>query len=475
MVALPFYFGSNPGRNPRAGVARLVNCYASDVGEGQRARLPIHASPGLTSWGTHSGSGDTRRMIVVDSQMYVVKNRVLSVFDTSGTETVLGGIASDGLVTAHRNRQRPYPQIVFTCEGRTYICQNNVLTEMSDSDLPPALASCFLAGYSLFAISDGRVFYSNIDDASTVEALDFFSAEDDADGLVNIATRSDDLVLIGPRSTQFHRITTDVDAPFARSTTVSFGCLAPKSVCEVSVISKENISNTLGWVATGKGGRYEGVILLDGYGNRKISTEALDKLIRDDAAQSEITATAWASGGHGFYCVTGSTWSWIFDTSTGLWHERETYNASRWQVSQIVDFNGTLIAGGRTGSTLYSMSDAVGVEGADPLVMTIQSSPVVGEVEINELELDVETGVGTLSETDPQMMMQWSEDGSNWSTERSRSLGAAAQTSTEVRWHRLGTNRNGIAGRSFRFRCSANVVRAVYGAEVNPKSKVLVP
>jgi hypothetical protein len=414
-------------------------------------------------------------MFVVDSQMYVVKNRVLSVFDTGGAETVLGGIASDGMVTVARNRKSPYPQIGFVCDGRFYVSTNNVLVEVADADLPPPTAIAFIAGYFVLAIADGRFFWTSIDEGTAIDALDFASAEGNPDGLVHVATRGDDLVLIGPRSTEFHRLTTDADAPFARSTIASFGCLSPKSVCEVSVISKESISDTLGWVATDRQGRYAGVMLLDGYGNRKISTEALDALIRDDAAQSDITATAWASGGHGFYCITGSTWSWVFDTSTGLWHERETYGASRWAVSQVVDFNGRLIAGTRTGSTLYSMSDAVNVEGSDPLVMTIQSSPVVGEVEINEIELDVETGVGTASTTDPQMMMQWSEDGDNWSTERSRSLGAAAQTNTDVRWHRLGTNRNGNAGRSFRFRCSADVVRAVYGAEVNPKSKVKVP
>ena len=87
MPALPFHFGSNPARHPSGGVARLINCYAADVGEGQRARLPIYASPGLTSFATHSGGGAVRCMITNNSQLYVVSNRVLSVFDTAGTSS----------------------------------------------------------------------------------------------------------------------------------------------------------------------------------------------------------------------------------------------------------------------------------------------------------------------------------------------------------------------------------------------------
>ena len=228
------------------------------------------------------------------------------------------------------------------------------------------------------------------------------------------------------------------------------------------------VVDSVAWVATDRTGRYAGVIMLDGYSARKISSEALDEVIRDETLPGEITATSWVSGGHGFLAVSGTDWTWVFDTSVGLWHERVSYGASRWQIDHVVDLAGTLIAGANTGGALYSMQESVGTEGSDPLIMTLQTSLLPGENEINTLEIICATGVGEVGgETDPVIGMSWSEDGQNWSTERMRALGAEAQTRTRVRWNGLGTNRNRSGGRSFRFRSSADATRVIYGATVN--------
>lgn len=470
MPALPFSFQSNPGRHPGGGVARLVNCYASDVGEGQRAKLPIYAADGLESWGTHSAASGTRLLFPADSYMYVLNGRVLSRFDSTGTETQIGGIPSDGAVFAARNRRSPGGEVGITVGGLFYVVQGTTLTRVTDADLTGApVGVCFLAGYFILPCFDGRFFWTGIDDGSAVEPLDFASAEANPDGGVAAKARGDDLVLFGNRSTEFHRLTGDVDSPFARSSVINVGCLSAASVTEVAIVSSTSVSDTIAWVATDRQGRAAGVAMLDGNAARKISPPWVDELIEADVARDQIEGTTWVRGGHSFYALTGSTWTAVFDTSTGLWHSRESYGETRWDVTQVADFNGTLIAGTRTGGGLYRMGPDYHADGSDPLVMTVQSSLVLGENEFSELELHIETGVGTLADTDPQVTMCWSEDGQNWSSERARSLGAMAQTNTTVRWHRMGTNRNWRAGRSFRFRSSAAVTRAIYGAEINPR------
>lgn len=466
MRDLPFAFGSNPGRHPAAGVARLVNCYATMVGDGQRARLPIHASPGLRSWATHRGGGETRCMITVDAQLYVVNKRVLSVFDANGAETVLAGIPSDGVVTAARNRRSPYPEVMFVCDGTAYLSTNNTVTKVTDADLPPPVGVCFLNGYFVLPIADGRFFWTAIDRGSVIDALDFASAEGNPDGLIAAKTRGEDLVLFGSRSTEFHRVTGDPDLVFARASIASYGCLSAKSIAEVTVISESSISDTLAWVASDRQGRYAGVIMLDGYSARKVSTDWLDRKITAEADKANITGTSWVSEGHGFYALSGTDWTWVYDTSTGLPHERESFGASRWDIVQVADFSGRLIAASRTNGVLYEMSEDIMTEGSNPLIMTMQSSPIADEVEISELYLDVATGVGTAADPSPTIAMQWSENGNDWSSALARPLGGEAQSQTQVRWHRLGTNRNRRGGRSFRFRSSAGVLRGVYGAKV---------
>ncbi len=469
MPPLPFAFQSNPARHPSGGVAELINCYAADVGEGQRAKLPIYVSDGLSAWATHTGAGATRLMIGLDATLYVLNERRLSRFDLAGNETLIGGIPSDGPVFAARNRKSPAPQIGIVCDGLFYILASNVLTQINDPDLTQtAIGICFLSGYFVLPCSNGSYFWTAIDEGSTIDALDFASAEANPDGLVGAKARGDELVLVGNRSTEFHRLSGDADAPFVRSAVRNFGCLSAKSICEVAVVTKEGISDTIGWVATDRSGRAAGVILLEGYEARKISPQWVDDLIEADADKSNIEGFTWVRGGHSFFGVTGSTWSVVFDLSTGLWHRRRSYNSDRYAIAHVLDFNGDLIAASRTGGALYKMGPSYLADGSDPLIMTVQSSQVLGEVEVNELKLSVATGVGTLTETNPMISMSWSQDGENWSTERDRALGAAAQSNTIVRWNRMGTNRNDSAGRSFRFRSSAAVVRAIYGAYVNP-------
>ena len=470
MPALPFSFQTNPGRHPSGGVARLVNCYGAEVGEGQRARLVIYASDGLGTFATHSAAAGTRLLFPADSYLYALCGRVLSRFDSLGSETVIGGIPSDGAVFAARNRRSPGGEIGITVGGLFYIVAGTTLTRVTDADLTGApVGICFLAGYFILPCSDGRFFWTGIDDGSAVAALDFASAEANPDGGMAAKARGDDLVLFGTRSTEFHRLTGDAASPFARSSVINVGCLSAASVTEIAVVSATSVSDTIGWVAADRQGRAAGVVLLEGNTARKISPEWLDILIESDAAKADIEGTTWVRGGHSFYALTGSTWTAVFDTATGLWHSRESYGDSRWDVTQVVDFNGTLIAGTRTGGTMYKMGPDYHADGSDPLVMTAQSSPIAGEADYNELELMIATGVGTLADTDPQVTMCWSDDGENWSGERARSLGAMAQSDAIVRWHRMGTNRSGRGGRSFRFRSSAAVTRIIYGAEINPR------
>lgn len=473
MPAIPFAFGSNPARHPTGGVARLINCYATDVGDGQRARLPIMACDGLTDFATHSGAGLIRAMHVLNGTLYVVAGRVLSAFDAAGSETVIGGIPSDGPVSTALNRRSPNPQIAIVCDGLAFMLAGNVLTNVTDPDLPPAISVAFIGGYFIYAHADGRYTWSAIDEGSMIDALDFATAEAIPDGLVHVRIRGEDVVLIGPQSSEFHRIVpaTEDEDPFARSAVAQFGCLAARSVAEITVVSRETIAETLGWVATDRQGRYAGVMLLEGYSARKISPPALDEIIRAEAAPADITGTAWVTDGHGFYALSGTNWTWVFDTSTSLWHERSSYDdldhPTRWRAVQVVDFGGRLIAGGRDGR-LYVMGADAQTEAGDPLVMTLQSSPIPGEIDAVELQLA--TGVGqTFGNQEPAIGLSWSEDGQNWSGERWRGLGAEAQHRQRVRWTRLGSSRNGPAGRSLRLQSSAAVIRALYGAEYNPK------
>jgi hypothetical protein len=78
----------------------------------------------------------------------------------------------------------------------------------------------------------------------------------------------------------------------------------------------------------------------------------------------------------------------------------------------------------------------------------------------------MERGVGltTGQGSDPQAMLQWSDDGGyTWSNEHWVDVGAKGQYSTRVKWNALGSSRD----RVFRFVISDPVKCVLIGATVN--------
>src|SRR5690606_7307928 len=81
-----------------------------------------------------------------------------------------------------------------------------------------------------------------------------------------------------------------------------------------------------------------------------------------------------------------------------------------------------------------------------------------GRFTVNELELVMETGVGTLTD-DPQIMFSRTKDGVIWSTEKQRRLGKTGHRLKQVRLGRQGQSR----GCAFRLRITDPYKRALVG------------
>ena len=137
MPALDLGSQSAPGWHPHQGVARLVNLYVEQAGPEGKAQLPLRAVAGLTDFATLTGGGATRAMLSLDSEVLAVSNRVLFRVDVGGTPTVVGGIASDGHVTAALNGRESGAQVGIVCDGLYSIYAGGSLTEVNDPSLRP--------------------------------------------------------------------------------------------------------------------------------------------------------------------------------------------------------------------------------------------------------------------------------------------------------------------------------------------------
>lgn len=470
-IALPH--SNNRGRYRYESSARLINCYAENLGRDGKGPFALYALNNLANFATLAGaSGGVRGLLALDSEnMLAVAGRQIYLVNAEGGSSLIGGIASDGPVTMRRNRQVP-PQVVIVSDGQWYVYQDGAVAVGNDPDLPPPVYLLQKDGYFIFLHADGRWTISGLDDV-TIDGLDFATASSDADGLVAGATRGVDVLLFGDRSTEFWQNTGVTDFPFERSQYRGFGCYAAGSVSEITALINGSMVDSVAWAATDEQGAYTGIFLLSGYEASKISSYEIDRAVLDEPDKSQLKGFSWSEDGHVFYTISGSSFSYTYDTVEGFWHERKTPEKAVWNISAHATFGGKTIFGSAEAGTLYesrrSLFDGASVTHAMELWLPIvHASP--RKMICNRFKVDAVRGVGLNSidahVADPQIVLDISHDGGgNFGTQLSRSLGAQGQGNGICEWHMLGEIRE--QGAVYRLRVSPGVKRCVIGASID--------
>lgn len=449
---------SNPARYLQGGSARIVNGYREDIGDDGRVAWMIRAADGLEGFADLIGAnGGVRCMLEVEGYLYVVAGTQFWRVATNGDTLFVGSMSIDATAPVYieRNR-RTAPDIMISCAGIAYYYRAGTLAQITDGDLLSPTSHTFLDGYFVLGTSDNTWQIGALDDAANWDALDFERADANPDPVVRVSALQRDAVIFGTKSTEFHRNTGAADFPFERVAAIDIGILAADSVASVEQM--------LAFVAHDRTVR-----MLAGYQAQRISTHAVERDIEALTDKSLIRATSWERDGHTFYCISTSSWTWVYDTVSGHWHNRESYNDTSWRISKVATFGDKVIAGDRDSGTLYVMSSAYQDEAGQPLVLstTVPTAHAYPHrLTVHEAYCDVERGVGTgqgaAQDIDPSLMFEWSRDGgATFQGPRMLPIGAQGERTTRVRTRRLGQAKEG--GFVFRLSCSAKVARAIYG------------
>ena len=464
---------TNRGRHDFEASARLINCYMESLAPDGKQEFALYAINGWDGWTTLPGaSGGVRAMLSLDSELIVVSGRQIYSVSPAQSATLVGGIASSGLVTIARNRRSPNTQAVIVCDGIWYVYEGGTVTAGNDSDLQAPIYVIEKDGYFIFLSANGTITLSGIDD-TTIDGLDFLNAQSNSDGGVALATRGTDVIVFGQKSTEFFVNTGNADFPFERQAYRGFGCYAAGSVSEINALINNAMVDSVVWAASDEDGKYTGLFLLSGYEAQKISSYTIDRQIEADPNPENIRSFAWSENGHVFYTITGSTYSHTYDTVEGAWHERRSQNADFWNVSAHAAFAGKTLFGDKAAGSIYRSSIDLYDADGETVEMEIQL-PITHawpyQLVVNRFAVDAVPGVGRVSAdehiADPQIMFDMSRDGGrNFGTVLSRSLGRAAQTNQSLEWRALGRiPRNGTV---FRLRISAGVKRCVLSAAID--------
>jgi hypothetical protein len=435
----------------------LTNLYFEPTPQGPR-EYSLRGRPGLyrpavgTGMSAALGSGP----------VYLIEQVGLVTYVLSGTDLYRNGIDIGNLAAgSYQQAARSASQFVIVSGNNAYLV-DTVATQITDADLPDVSGVIFLGGYWIFPeTGTSRYYYSAVDDATSIDALSFASAEVSPDTILRIVDVAGQAWIFGEESIEYASLTGNADSPLraVSSRSQSVGCLAAMSVVPAD--------NGVFFMGQDRGtGR--GFFRTDGLEARRISTPSIDAVLDADTGANLILARSVIvyQDGHQFFLTNiPNVGSFAYDIASGRWAKWETYDADPFRIISgdgvyFGDEDGNIF---RFASTTYDDDD-------DALVRTVSCFiPHEGNGRHNHLVLQCATGVGLASGqgSAPVVEMRWSDDlNGGWSAWQSASLGVMGDYDARAEWWQLGMA--GRSGRLYEFRCSDPVNFVPFNVLLNP-------
>lgn len=438
---------------------QLINLSYEPADEETKTQEAVYGTPGLTLFST-IGSGRIWGMHVLSGLLYVVSGNNVYTVDSNGDATSLGtvGTVSDVVIMDDNGTH----VIIVLEAGTAYVATATTLAQITDVDFPSVVSVTVLDAYAVFNKKDTRQYIiSNLNDATAYNAGDIKSAEEAQDLLVRVIANHNELWLFGELVTRIHYNPDTAGFPFVanKSVTIDRGCAAKRSVAQED--------NTLFWL-----GDDRTIYRADGYTPKRISTHAIEKAIQGYATVSDAEAFVYTQDGHKHYVITFPTEeeTWVGDLSTGKWHQRQSFEKGRWKAtSHAFIYSKNLVGDFETGK-IYEL-DLTKYTDDGSTIQRIMTFPIVHNndkrIVFSNFKVDFDSGVGltTGQGSNPQVMMDYSNDGgvSFTSNELWRDIGKIGETETRAVWNKLGIARQ----RVFRIKVSDPVRVAITGAYIN--------
>ena len=448
---------------------RCVNLYPilSESGS-SKSVAALRSTSGLSVFAT-LGNGSIRGGIESANRAFFLSGSQFYEIDSAGITTLRGTIDTQvGLIDMEENPTQI--MIIDDLYGYIFNKTTNSLTKITDVDFPVPSDLTFQDGYFIITEAETSKFWiSGLNDGTSWGSLDFTTVESSPDDLVGLVSNKSNLWLFGTKTTEVYQNTGNATFPFQRirGAIVETGCAAQRTI--------QQLDNSIIWIGTDENG--DAIVWRsNGYSAMRISTQAIELKIAESTNFKESYAWVYHERGHAFYMlqVKGLDTTLCLDLATNLWHERiyrEPVSGNEKQHLGVnhVFFSQMHLVGDRTSNKVYKMSLDTYEDNGNPIVrerITPHYEEARALIAHAQLELDMETGVGLQSGqgTNPQIMMQYSDDGGRtWSSELWRDIGAVGKYRTRVKWNKLGRSRD----RVYRIRISDPVFVQINEAILN--------
>lgn len=471
MVALTLPTTTAPGQYPQESGGRIINAYVEPLAGNAGTKFALKRAAGLTSFGTTAQTGYRGGQLVGGTFYSAFADKAVKGTSAGGAATVLTGSLLGTLPVIWARNNASTPDLVAVAPGDgAFVVTSTAVSSYPDVDVGSPNSVCFLTGFFIFTYESGKVQASGINSTS-INTLDFANAESKPDILYRaIPLGNGQLLLCGDKSMEVWGGLNDTGFPFSYVQTIDRGILG-----RYCIAGYQDGWGRERFIIGDDGGVYK----LVGYQLTKVSEPDLDRLILGVANTDTLQMSVYVSEGLPFLVVQCPTWTWEYDVSQGIWHERKSSLANH---SQAPAWRGLLhhqafgkwLCGDRQSGNILAVDPNNQFEVDAPLIFQIETGPqgsFPNGARVNRLDLYCSVGVGQAPgtdpiQTDPVILIFISKDnGLSWSNPWIRKLGRQATGLQKITVNNMG--HCGPQGVKFKFVISDPVHVGLMGGDID--------
>lgn len=440
------------GRADSVDSERCINMYP-EVSGSPNAKVPavLLPTPGTAMFSATTGLAGGVRCLFAASNGRVFGCTADAVYEvlTTGARVVVGTIASQsGRVRMADNGLELIVADGGSGKGYTYGFTSLVFAPISDVAYPGGDTIEFL-DQMFFQARPGtqEIYNSGLRDGQTWNGLSFATAEGFPDDVIGLLANNREIWAFGTRSTEVFADSGDPMQPLQRIT---------GAVTEIGLSAKDSVQKLGGsvyWLGADQSGglavwRSQGLI------PQQISNPAIAYLIARDIDPTAATSWVYTEEGHQFYGLNLTDTTLVYDVSTGMWHERRSWDAStgtwsRHVAEHVVFAFGKVLAGAYDSDRILHWDLSVYADDGAPLRRERRFPPSDAlrlRAIHNWIEIEMEYGRTPLLEgqgSNPKVMLAYSSDGGKtYGHETFHEIGRQGQYRRRIRRSRLSTTRD---------------------------------
>lgn len=437
-------------------------------------------TPGLSELCQLTDCTEVRGIYPLGNYLYVVARRgaesVLWRVDTSGGAAEIGTIttSASGPVWMKHN-----PTQLGICDGVSLwvlTVATGVFVENTDPAFVGAGGFDYQDTYGFYFEPGTRNWFLTAqDNFLTQDSTVQYVKQTQPDNIVGLISFMRQPIIFGAQTAEWYHNTGGRDtagnlATFERDSggLMNYGLGAPKSLNDLCGVAPAWLSD-----------QGEALMAL-GYNATPFSNQMLTREIRGDGSAehpgfstyADAIAFAYRDQGHIFYVLTFpiADVTWVYDVMTKMWHKRQSYldDLSGWgrhRANCYALLNNKHYVGDYSNGKVYEMGSAYFDDDGHEIKRVLYSTFFDGGkrlVFFNYIQLLLETGIGLVGGTNPQVTLEISPNGKVWGTPALVGAGLTGEYDTRVIWDQLGADYR----RQFRFTFTDPVNWTLYGLDI---------